>query len=144
MHFDIISATLGKAVGSFGAFCVSNKEIINYLINKARSFIFSTALAPINIAFTKWIIEDKLAQTYQKRMNMLSIGKKFGSDSHIIPVIIGGNEETVEKCDILYQNGYFTLPIRPPTVPQGTSRLRLSLTTEILEKEIQNAISLVK
>ena len=141
---DIIVGTFGKAIGSVGAFAVGNKILIEYLTNKARSFIFSTALSPINIAFTKWIIENKLAQTHSKRMNMLSIGKKFGSDSHIIPVIIGGNEETFEKCDILYQNGYFTLPIRPPTVPQGTSRLRLSLTTEILEKEIQNAISLVK
>lgn len=141
---DIIIGTFGKAIGSMGAFAVGNKTLINYLTNKARSFIFSTALPPISIAFTKWIIENKLPKTFEKRTNMLSIGKKFGSDSHIIPVIIGGNRETVEKCNILYQNGYFTLPIRPPTVPEGTSRLRLSLTTEITEKEIQDAISLVK
>lgn len=141
---DLIIGTFGKAIGSMGAFAVGNKILIDYLTNKARSFIFSTALPPISIAFTKWIIENKLPKTFEKRTNMLSIGKKFGSDSHIIPVIIGGNKETVEKCNILYQNGYFTLPIRPPTVPQGTSRLRLSLTTEITEKEIQDAISLAK
>ena len=75
---------------------------------------------------------------------MLSIAKLAGSESHIIPIIIGDNKKTIETCEILYQNGYFTLPIRPPTVPEGTSRLRLSLTTEITQQELNNAISLVK
>lgn len=141
---DLIVGTFGKAIGSMGAFAVGNKTLIDYLTNKARSFIFSTALPPINIAFTKWILENKLPKTYEKRMRMLSIGKKAGSDSHIIPIVIGGNKETIETCEILYQNGYFTLPIRPPTVPEGTSRLRLSLTTEITEQELNNAISLAK
>lgn len=141
---DLIIGTFGKAIGSMGAFATGSSTLIEYLINKARSFIFSTALPPINIAFSKWIIENKLPNTYEKRMNMLQIGKKAGSESHIIPVIIGGNKETVDTCDILYQNGYFTLPIRPPTVPEGTSRLRLSLTTDITEKELFDAISLAK
>ncbi len=141
---DLIVGTFGKAIGSMGAFAVSNSTLIEYLTNKARSFIFSTALPPINIAFTKWIIEKKLPETSKKRENMLSIAKKAGSQSHIIPVIIGGNKETSDVCDILYKNGYFTLPIRPPTVPEGTSRLRLSLTTEITEKELFDAISLVE
>ena len=141
---DLIIGTFGKAIGSMGAFATGNKILIDYLINKARSFIFSTALPPINIAFSKWIIENKLTCTFEKRMNMLTIGNKAGSKSHIIPVIIGGNKETIETCDILFHNGYFTLPIRPPTVPEGTSRLRLSLTTGITEKELFNAISLVK
>lgn len=141
---DLIIGTFGKAIGSMGAFATGNSTLIEYLINKARSFIFSTALPPINIAFSKWIIENKLPNTYKKRMNMLHLGKKAGSESHIIPVIIGENKETVDTCEILYQNGYFTLPIRPPTVPEGTSRLRLSLTTDITEKELFDAISLVK
>lgn len=141
---DLIVGTFGKAIGSMGAFATGSRTLIEYLTNKARSFIFSTALPPINIAFSKWIIENKLPNTYEKRMNMLSIGKKAGSDSHIIPVIIGGNKETVDTCDILFHNGFFTLPIRPPTVPEGTSRLRLSLTTDITEKEIFDAISLAK
>lgn len=141
---DLIIGTFGKAIGSVGAFATGNRLLIEYLTNKARSFIFSTALPAINIAFTKWILENKLQYTYEKRMNMLNIGKSAGSESHIIPLIIGENEKTVEMCDILYQNGYFTLPIRPPTVPSGTSRLRLSLTTDITHEEIEDAISLVK
>lgn len=141
---DLIVGTFGKAIGSMGAFVTGNSTLIDYLTNKARSFIFSTALPPINIAFSKWIIEYKLPHTVEKRMKMLETGKKAGSSSHIIPVVIGGNKETVDTCDVLFHNGYFTLPIRPPTVPEGTSRLRLSLTTEINEKELFDAISLVK
>lgn len=141
---DLIIGTFGKAIGSMGAFAVGNKTLIEYLTNKARAFIFSTALPPVNIAFTKWIIENKLPYTFSKRQNMLETGKFAGSQSHIIPVIIGSNEETVGICDILYQNGYFTLPIRPPTVPVGTSRLRLSLTTDITKEEIKHALSLVE
>ena len=141
---DLIVGTFGKAIGSMGAFVTGKKTLIEYLTNKARSFIFSTSLPPINIAFSKWIIENKLPNTYEKRMNMLSIGQKAGSESHIIPVVIGGNKETVDTCNVLFHNGFFTLPIRPPTVPEGTSRLRLSLTTDITEKEIFDAISLAK
>ena len=141
---DIIVGTFGKAIGSMGAFATGSQTLIDYLTNKARSFIFSTALPPINIAFSKWIIENKLPQTLEKRQIMLSIGQKAGSESHIIPVIIGGNKETVDTCEILFHNGFFTLPIRPPTVPEGTSRLRLSLTTDITEKELFDAISLAK
>ena len=141
---DLIVGTFGKAIGSMGAFATGSQTLVDYLTNKARSFIFSTALPPINIAFSKWIIENKLPQTLEKRQRMLAIGQKAGSESHIIPVIIGGNKETVDTCEILFHNGFFTLPIRPPTVPEGTSRLRLSLTTDITEKELFDAISLAK
>lgn len=141
---DLIVGTFGKAIGSMGAFATGKKELIEYLINKARSFIFSTALPPVNIAFSKFIIENELPKTYDKRMRMLELGRKAGSESHIIPVVIGGNKETVDTCEVLFHNGYFTLPIRPPTVPEGTSRLRISLTTEINEKELFDAISLAE
>ena len=141
---DLIVGTFGKAIGSMGAFATGSTTLVEYLTNNARSFIFSTALPPISIAFSKWIIENKLPNTYEKRKKMLEIAKKAGSESQIIPVIIGGNKETVDTCEILFHNGFFTLPIRPPTVPEGTSRLRLSLTTDITEKEIFDAISLAK
>lgn len=134
---DLIVGTFGKAIGSMGAFVTGKKVLIDYLINKARSFIFSTALPPINIAFSKWIIENKLPYTYDDRMAMLNLGRRLGSESHIIPVIVGENDKTLELSNILYKNGYFTLPIRPPTVPQGTSRLRLSLTTDIIDKDLE-------
>ena len=140
---DLIIGTFGKAIGSMGAFATGNKILIDYLTNKARSFIFSTALPPINIAFSKWIIENELPKTYEKRRKMLELGQKLGSQSHIIPVIIGTNKDTVDLCNILFHNGYFTLPIRPPTVPEGTSRLRLSLTTEIEFEDIEKLVEII-
>lgn len=133
---DMIVGTFGKSVGSMGAFVTGSKIMIDFLINKSRSFIFSTALPPINTAFSKWIIETQFSKTREKRKRMLNIAKKLGSPSHIIPVVIGENKDTVELCEILFHNGYFTLPIRPPTVPEGTSRIRLSLTCEIEEDEL--------
>lgn|SRR5574344_869868 len=134
---DLIVGTFGKSVGSMGAFVTGPKIMIDFLINKSRSFIFSTALPPINIAFSKWIIEKQFPKTREKRQRMLKIAKKMGSDSHIIPVVIGENKDTVDMCEVLFHNGYFTLPIRPPTVPVGTSRIRLSLTSEIEEDELK-------
>ena len=139
---DLIMGTFGKSVGSMGAFVTGRKVLIDYLINKARSFIFSTALPPVNIAFSKWIIENKFPHTFEKRQRMLALGRKLGSESHIIPVIIGENDRTAEVCDILFDNGYFTLPIRPPTVPEGTSRIRLSLTTDIEERDLDKLCSI--
>lgn len=135
-EIDILVGTFGKSIGSMGAFAVSNKVLIDYLTNKARSFIFSTALPPISIAFSKWIIENKLPFTLKKRQKMLALGNKLGSQSHIIPVIIGQNSKTEQMCKRLFDAGYFTLPIRPPTVPEGTSRIRISLTTDIEEKDL--------
>lgn len=134
---DLIVGTFGKAVGSMGAFVVGDRVIIDFLINKSRPFIFSTALPPISTAFTKWIIENKFPITKSKRENMLKIASSFGSPSQIIPVIIGDNRATIDMCEILFRNGYFTLPIRPPTVPVGTSRIRLSLTCQICEDELK-------
>lgn len=148
---DLIVGTFGKAVGSVGAFAVGNDVLIDYLTNKARSFIFSTVLPPVNIAFTTWVIENYLAQMKEERYKMLSLGQKLfarlnGGEnhySHIVPVIIGDNKKTCEVCEILYQNGYFTLPVRPPTVPEGTSRLRLSLTTDIEEKDLEKLVEIL-
>ena len=81
---DLIMGTFGKSVGSMGAFVTGRKVLIDYLINKARSFIFSTALPPVNIAFSKWIIENKFPHTFEKRQRMLALGRKLGSESHII------------------------------------------------------------
>ena len=135
-EIDLIVATFGKAIGSVGAFVTGDKILIDFLVNKSRSFIFSTSLPPINVAFTKWVIENILPKTYEKRQRMLELGKIFNSQSHIIPVIVGENRQTEVLCNRLFENGYFTLPIRPPTVPEGTSRVRISLTSNITKDEI--------
>lgn len=138
---DIITATFGKAVGSFGAFCVSNEKIISYLVNKARSFIFSTSIPPVNIAWSNWLLTEKrdyikaqkkkleqLTKAVHASMNLRGI--KTPSSTHIVPLVIGDNEKTLRVSEQLRSMGYYIPAIRPPTVPEGTSRLRISLTSD--------------
>lgn len=155
LDVDIITATFGKALGSFGAFVVSNKVIINYLINKARSFIFSTSIPPINIAWTKWLITKKIdfliKQKQKLTRNIIAVHKYLCSidmntvsESQIIPIIIGDAERTIYLAEQLKKLGFWTLPIRPPTVAKNTSRLRLSLTADIEFESIRTVIDYLK
>lgn len=144
---DVIIATFGKSIGSMGAFAVANSTIIDYFINKSRSFIFSTVLPPINILWTKFIIEEVLPSLDAEREHLIKISSllksklteyeiKTAGNSQIVPVIIGNNDTTVLLAETMKNSGFLTLPIRPPTVPPNSSRLRLSLTCDITEQEI--------
>lgn len=147
---DIITATLGKSFASMGAFCVANNEIIDYLINKANSFIFSTALAPVNIMWSNFLIEEKFNTVKEKSKNLNALiveAHNYINDNgktQIIPIIIGDNNKTVKIAEILQNQGYYILPVRPPTVPFNTSRLRLSLTADITIEEFKKVIDIVK
>ena len=138
---DFIIGTFGKALGSYGAFVVTNKIFKEYLINKMRSLIFTTALPPVVINWSNFIIK-KLPSLIKERGKLLSLIKEFrqlsvdkGLDikgsSHIISVIIGKNDKTLKVADLLKKKGFYCLPIRPPTVPEGTSRIRISLTSDM-------------
>ena len=147
---DIITATFGKAVGSFGAFCVSNNDIINYLTNKARSFIFSTSIPPINIAWTNWLLTEKREYLIKQKQKLVDISAKTHnllnktvSKSQIIPIIIGSNEDTIKISEKLRAEGYYIPAIRPPTVPEGTSRLRISLTADTGFEDIEKVVKIV-
>lgn len=152
---DIITATFGKAVGSFGAFCTASGDIITYLINKARSFIFSTSIPPLNIAWSNWLLTEKASYLQTQRdklMNLTAdahaflgeIGLETVSNSHIIPIVIGTNENALKISEKLRSEGYYIPAIRPPTVPEGTSRLRISLTADNTLDEFRNVIELLK
>ena len=147
---DIMTATLGKSFASMGAFCVSNNEIIDYLINKANSFIFSTALAPINIMWSNFLIEEKfnIVKEKSKKLNaLINEAHNYINDNgktQIIPIIIGDNNKTVKIAEILQNQGYYILPVRPPTVPVNTSRLRFSLTADITIEEFKKVINIVR
>ena len=151
---DIITATFGKAVGSFGAFCVSNEQIISYLINKARSFIFSTSIPPINIAWSNWLLAEKrdyLTAQKNKLTHLVKAchaslrlrGINTPSVTHIIPLVIGDNEKTIKVSEQLRSMGYYIPAIRPPTVPEGTSRLRISLTADCLLEDFEEVLSVL-
>ena len=151
---DIITATFGKAVGSFGAFCVSNEKIIQYLTNKARSFIFSTSIPPINRAWTNWLLTEKkyYIEEQKRKLTVLveeahNLLNKKGittiSESHIIPIILGENEKAVKIAEELFAKGYYVPAIRPPTVRPGSARLRFSLTADTRIEDFQRAIDFV-
>ncbi len=151
---DIITATFGKALASFGAFAVASKPIIEYLTNKARSFIFSTSIPPVNIMWTNWLLTEKADYINKKRENLAELiirthkllndyNINTVSESQIIPVILKTPDKAGEIAEKLKNEGYFILPIRPPSVPIGTSRLRLSLTANIQFKDVRKLFEII-
>jgi len=129
---DFIVGTMGKAMASVGAYVACKQVFKDYLINHSRSFIFSTALPPVNIVWSSFIFEQ-MQQMNQEREHLKRLSIQFAdmldiaSDSHIIPFIIGSNVNAVTKSEELKQEGFNVLPVRYPTVPRGTARLRFSL-----------------
>lgn len=145
---DIVTATFGKALGSFGAFVVANEDVIDTLINKSRSFIFTTAIPPINIAWTYWLLNNKQQFILEQKKNLLQNVQKIHSYlheinietpsvSHIIPIILKDPDRTRTVCNELQTMGYYVLPINPPTVPEGSSRIRLSFTADITLEDVR-------
>ena len=147
---DIITATLGKSFASMGAFCTADKTIIDYLINKTNSFIFSTAIPSVNVMWSNFLIEEKfdIILEKSKKLNILMANVheylKDNGKTQIIPIIIGENNKTVKIAEELQSKGFFILPVRPPTVPVNTSRLRLSLTADITLEEFKTAADIIK
>jgi len=140
-EIDLIVGTFGKACGSVGAFLVCSADIREYLINRSRSLIFTTALPPVVLSWNYFVM-SRLQEMSDKRTHLEHIsselrkglhkhGLQTGGATNIIPVIIGEAQKTVEGAELLRDQGYYVLPVRPPTVPAGTSRFRLSLTADL-------------
>ncbi|MEW6087729.1 MAG: 8-amino-7-oxononanoate synthase [bacterium] len=143
--------TLGKAFASFGAFLLGNKNLREFLINKSRSFIYSTALPPaasaVSLASLKIIDSEperrkKLwdSSSYFIKNLKKSLFDTLRTQSPIIPVLLRDNKLTMEFSQRLMEESIFIPGIRPPTVPQGQSRLRISLTSDISKKDIDFVI----
>lgn len=138
----------GKALGSSGAFVAADRVVIEYLINNARPFLFSTAPSPLQaVALAEAVkllpsMRERAgelmarASRLRKRLDALARWSVIPSDSPIIPVITGDDASAVRAAAMISARGFDVRPIRPPTVPQGTSRLRISLTWKISDKEI--------
>lgn len=145
-EIDLLVGTFGKALASMGAYVVCNRVIRDYLVNTMRPLIFSTALPPIQIAWTKFLFE-RLPEFTTERERLAAIGRLLRqelagrggevSDSHIVPYILGANEACIQTAEQLQRKGFYCLPVRPPTVPKGSSRLRFSLTADLTEADIR-------
>lgn len=144
---DIVVGTFGKACASMGAFCAVSEDIHDYLVNRARSFIFSTALPPIIIEWTRFMIE-KIIGMDAERARLKALGGQLRdilpplspgfpiTASHIQPFVTGDPRRAVSLSGRLLDEGFKVLPIRVPTVPPGTDRLRISLSAALSADDI--------
>jgi 8-amino-7-oxononanoate synthase len=140
--------TCGKALASAGAFVCGSRVLKNFLINHARSFIFSTALPPYFARYVSTVVRiahsmeaerarvAMLAAEMRERLRALGFDCR-ASGSHIVPLVIGGNEETLRLASALQESGFAVRAIRSPSVPAGTERLRLSLTARLSLADVE-------
>jgi 8-amino-7-oxononanoate synthase len=147
---DLVVGTLGKALGSYGAYVCANAELSEYLLNTARSFVFSTALPPPALAAAMAALE--LLEAEPERVERLAANAATlreglaaeglpagGAPSQIVPLEVGDAERTMKLCERLLGRGVFAQGIRPPTVPAGSSRLRFSVMATHEEAELRGA-----
>lgn len=144
----LVMGTFGKAYGGFGAYVAGPEAIIDYLVNFARTFIFSTALPPAAVAAALAALKVAEAETWRtEKLASLSAstrdlfrarGLDIGSSgSHIVPVLAGSNQRAVRLSEYLFHAGYHAPPVRHPTVPEGKARLRINLTCEMEPAEME-------
>lgn len=147
---DVVVGTLGKALGSYGAFVACERTMVRYLINAARTFIFSTAPSPPSVAAAQAALDllrerphrvRKLqANAKALRTELQALGFDVGaSRTHIVPLIVGDAARAVEICEAALERGIFAQAIRPPTVPPQTSRLRCSVMASHGQGELREA-----
>ncbi len=151
---DVIVGTLSKALGGYGGFVACSRSLRQFLVNKARSFIYSTGLAPACLASGRAAVSivishPELARTLLERARwfrdlLMHYGLNLPEfESHILPVLIGSNEKTVYFSGLLMERGLLIKAIRPPTVPVGTARVRLSTTLSMSEEALEKAAGII-
>ena len=151
---DVVLGTLGKSLGSFGAFVAGSRALRELLVNVARSFIFSCALAPPQVAAARAalaLVRDEPWRRKKLSENARRLRERFAeldiptgrSSTHIIPVVIGDNEATMQICECLLDDGIYTQGIRHPSVPEGSARLRLTPMATHTDDEIDTVAAAV-
>ena len=135
----ILTGTLGKAFGCFGAFIAGSATLVNHLVNEARSYIYTTAMPPALAAAARAALR-RVAEDDWRREQLYTLIRHFkqgaasrglalmASDSPIQPMVIGDSRATLELAARLQRKGFLVVAIRPPTVPEGTARLRITLS----------------
>jgi 8-amino-7-oxononanoate synthase len=141
--------TLGKAFGSYGAFVLASKNIVDFLTNKARSFIYTTALPPAVAAASSKALkivqrEPKRREKLWQHIESFADPLNMNPNSAIFPILIPGNEQVISAKEKLIQEGFFVQAIRFPTVAKGTERLRVTLSSAHDQKDIGHFGLLIK
>ncbi|GAA3409794.1 8-amino-7-oxononanoate synthase [Paenibacillus hodogayensis] len=154
-RIDVQMGTFSKAYGCYGAYAAGSALVIDYLINKARSVIFSTALPPMvvhairdqwqNVRRNEWRRKALLGKAERLRAELREAGFDTGdSECHIIPILVGSNERAAEFGSRLQEAGVAAVPIRPPTVPEGTARIRLTPMATHRDDDLRQAAAVMK
>ncbi len=133
---DVLVGTLGKAACSYGAFVITSELGRRMLINKMRTLIFATALPPISLAWSDFVVR-RMGEFSARRERLGELVGLMGAQSHIAPVVTGENAAAVKLALRLQDAGFWVMPIRYPTVPKGKARVRVSLTAALTAAEIE-------
>jgi glycine C-acetyltransferase/8-amino-7-oxononanoate synthase len=151
---DLVIGTLGKALGSYGAYACTSRTMAKWLVNTARTLIFSTALSPPAVAaagaaLELLVEEPRRVERLQRNARILKDalteqGMATGdSTTQVLPLVVGEADDAVRVCEEALEKGIFAQAIRPPTVPQGSSRLRLAVMASHTRAELQAAASVL-
>lgn len=152
-RIDLLCGTFGKALASVGGYVLCAGAVRDYLVNRMRPFIFTTALPPVNVAWTDYVLE-RLPELGERRERLRRLSGRWRaalsgaaansetapsaseiSGSHIVPVIAGSDRAAVQAAALMRGLGFHVLPVRPPTVPEGSARLRFSLSAALSDRE---------
>ena len=153
---NYLVGTFGKAFASIGAYVLCDDTVKSWLVNHMRPLIFSTALPPLNHAWTRFILA-KMPELQSRRQHLAQISLQLSQaispvhrvpsesqemvyQSPIVPYILGDNARTIAKAAQLQAAGFYALPIRPPTVPANTARIRLVMNASISKADCQRLI----
>ena len=150
---DFLVYTFGKAIGSFGACMICSPHLKDFFINKARGFIYSTAIAPINVAWNLFVFK-KLKSMQNRRKHLLNLSEllrkecaKYNinlmGEAQILSLIAHTNENALLLADKLSHKGFFAPAIKTPSVPPNTARLRISLTSNMQEEMMIELVSML-
>jgi 8-amino-7-oxononanoate synthase len=151
---DVIVGTLGKALGGYGAYVCASREMTDFLINTARPFIFSTAPPPPAVAAAGAALDllgERPALVDRLQVNAAALRdglraeglEPIGAETQIVPLLVGEADDAMTLCERLLREGVFAQAIRPPTVPPGTCRLRLTTMATHRIADLRHAARLI-
>jgi 8-amino-7-oxononanoate synthase len=151
---DVVVGTLGKALGGYGAYVCASGQLVELLINTARPFIYSTAPPPPSVGAALAalsMLADRPGMVEQLRRNAATLRERLigqgletgGSRTQIVPVLVGDARRAMALCERTLEGGVFAQAIRPPTVPAGSSRLRLTVMANHRAEELRHAAQVI-
>lgn len=151
-RIDVVMGTFGKALGGFGAYVAGSRRLIDYLVNRCAGLVYSTALPPAVLGAVDAALDllpgmEADRQALAAKADRLRDGVRaagfdaLASSTQIVPAVIGSDKETLDIAQALEEDGLLAIPIRPPTVPDGTSRIRLSLSVAHTDEQIDKLLA---